>query len=217
MNPRQRPTLPRTYARSTIGGSRLNFRVRNGNGCDPAPVTTGKRNRLAEAIEGDGGRMSKCGGGTYARRHVARPSRYTRAVPDNRVPRRSARGAGLGAATTECPANGSLFVTTHACSREGFRSRRANPPGDRRRINGQAARLISIGKLHASQRVHTRPIYLVIFQEPSGILRSGRSHLVEGFTLRCFQRFSLPHIATERCRWHDNSYTRGASNPVLSY
>ena len=45
----------------------------------------------------------------------------------------------------------------------------------------------------------------------------GRSHLVEGFTLRCFQRFSLPHIATERCRWHDNSYTRGASNPVLSY
>ena len=39
---RQRPTLPRTFARSTIGGGRLNFRVRNGNGCDPAPMTTGK-------------------------------------------------------------------------------------------------------------------------------------------------------------------------------
>src|SRR5262249_6910745 len=39
---RQRPTLPRSFPRSTIGGSRLNFRVRNGNGCDPAPVTTGK-------------------------------------------------------------------------------------------------------------------------------------------------------------------------------
>ena len=38
---RQRPTLPRSYPRSTIGGSRLNFRVRNGNGCDPAPMTTG--------------------------------------------------------------------------------------------------------------------------------------------------------------------------------
>ena len=25
-----------------IGGGRLNFRVRNGNGCDPAPMTTGK-------------------------------------------------------------------------------------------------------------------------------------------------------------------------------
>src|SRR5688572_16963765 len=41
-NSRQRPTLPHTYACSTIGGGRLNFRVRNGNGCDPAPMTTGK-------------------------------------------------------------------------------------------------------------------------------------------------------------------------------
>jgi hypothetical protein len=39
---RQRPTLPHTCACSTIGGGRLNFRVRNGNGCDPAPMTTGK-------------------------------------------------------------------------------------------------------------------------------------------------------------------------------
>ena len=35
---------------------------------------------------------------------------------------------------------------------------------------GQASRLISIGKLNASQRLHTRPIDLVIFQEPLGIL-----------------------------------------------
>src|SRR5688572_23414533 len=41
-NSRQRPTLPHTCACSTIGGGRLNFRVRNGNGCDPAPMTTGK-------------------------------------------------------------------------------------------------------------------------------------------------------------------------------
>ena len=40
---RQRPTLPHSFPCSTIGGSRLNFRVRNGNGCDPTPVTTGKR------------------------------------------------------------------------------------------------------------------------------------------------------------------------------
>src|SRR5262249_26346217 len=38
---RQRPTLPYSFPYSTIGGSRLNFRVRNGNGCDPAPMTTG--------------------------------------------------------------------------------------------------------------------------------------------------------------------------------
>jgi hypothetical protein len=40
--PRQRPTLPQSRLCSTIGGSRLNFRVRNGNGCGPAPMTTGK-------------------------------------------------------------------------------------------------------------------------------------------------------------------------------
>ena len=40
----------------------------------------------------------------------------------------------------------------------------------KKRINGQASRLISIGKLHTLRHVHTRPIDLVIFQEPLGIL-----------------------------------------------
>ena len=84
-------------------------------------------------------------------------------------------------------------------------------------IYGQASRLISIGKLNVSPRLHTRPIDLVIFQEPLGALRLGRSHLVEGFTLRCLQRFSLPDVATRRYRWRDNRYTRGPSIPVLSY
>ena len=39
---RQRPTLPHSFPCSTIGGIRLNFRVRNGNGWDPDPMTTGK-------------------------------------------------------------------------------------------------------------------------------------------------------------------------------
>ncbi len=39
---RRLPTLPRSYPRSTIGSSRLNFRVRDGNGCDPADKITGK-------------------------------------------------------------------------------------------------------------------------------------------------------------------------------
>ena len=82
---------------------------------------------------------------------------------------------------------------------------------------GQAARLISTSQLNASLRFHTWPINLVVYQEPSGVLRPGTSHLVEGFTLRCLQRFSLPDVATRRCRWRDNRYTRGPSNPVLSY
>ena len=45
----------------------------------------------------------------------------------------------------------------------------------------------------------------------------GKTHLETSFPLRCFQRLSLPHLATRRCHWRDNRYTRGASTPVLSY
>ena len=46
---------------------------------------------------------------------------------------------------------------------------------------------------------------------------SGNSILQVGFTLRCLQRLSLPHFASQLCHWHDNCCTRGASIPVLSY
>src|SRR3954468_2815717 len=45
----------------------------------------------------------------------------------------------------------------------------------------------------------------------------GRSHLQASFPLRCFQRLSLPHIATRQCDWRHNRYTRDTSTPVLSY
>ena len=48
-------------------------------------------------------------------------------------------------------------------------------------------------------------------------LRCGNSILQGGFTLRCLQRLSRPHFASLLCHWHDNSCTRGASIPVLSY
>src|SRR5262250_1226146 len=43
----------------------------------------------------------------------------------------------------------------------------------------------------------------------------GRSHLQACFPLRCFQRLSLPYIATRRCDWRHNWYTSGSSTPVL--
>ena len=46
---------------------------------------------------------------------------------------------------------------------------------------------------------------------------SGNSILQGGFTLRCLQRLSRPHFASQLCRWHDNCCTRGASIRVLSY
>jgi len=46
---------------------------------------------------------------------------------------------------------------------------------------------------------------------------NGKSHLEGGFPLRCIQRLSLPKIATQRCTWRHNWYTRASSIPVLSY
>ena len=39
----------------------------------------------------------------------------------------------------------------------------------------------------------------------------GRSHLQARFPLRCFQRLSLPHVATRQCDWRHNRYTSYAS------
>src|SRR6266705_6995241 len=38
----RRPTFPHSYPCSIIGPARLNFRVRDGNGCDPRGMTTRK-------------------------------------------------------------------------------------------------------------------------------------------------------------------------------
>jgi hypothetical protein len=53
--------------------------------------------------------------------------------------------------------------------------------------------------------------------QPSDESDEGISYLEVGFPLRCFQRLSIPNVATQLCRWRDNWYTRGSSIPVLSY
>ncbi len=76
----------------------------------------------------------------------------------------------------------------------------------------QADRAISTGKLNALPHVHTRPINVVVFHGSQGI-----PGFEGGFPLRCFQRLSLPYLATRLCRWRDNRSTRDTSTPVLSY
>ena len=76
----------------------------------------------------------------------------------------------------------------------------------------RADRAISTGQLSALLRLHTRPIDVVVFHGSQG-----RPGFEVGFPLRCFQRLSVPHIATLLCRWRDNRSTRGVSIPVLSY
>jgi hypothetical protein len=82
---------------------------------------------------------------------------------------------------------------------------------------GQATRALSTARLSMSPCVHLPPINVVVSHGPSEGLRPGRIHLGGGFPLRCVQRLSRPDLATRRCRWHDNRYTRGQSVPVLSY
>jgi hypothetical protein len=71
-------------------------------------------------------------------------------------------------------------------------------------------RLVPVGARVAAL---ARPAY-----RRDGLSRlSARPGFEGGFPLRCFQRLSRPHLATRRCGWRHNRYTRGASIPVLSY
>ena len=45
----------------------------------------------------------------------------------------------------------------------------------------------------------------------------GGAHLGACFALRCGQRLSATHVATQRCFWRNNWYTSGEPLPVLSY
>ncbi|HAT68648.1 MAG TPA: hypothetical protein DCS20_03435 [Candidatus Yonathbacteria bacterium] len=60
--------------------------------------------------------------------------------------------------------------------------------------------------------LHLEPINVIISHGPQT-----NSDLGVSFPLRCFQRLSIPDIATLRCPWQDSSHTRGQFTPVLSY
>ena len=82
----------------------------------------------------------------------------------------------------------------------------------RMRWMDQAGRAISKAKLHALLHFHTPPINVVVYHGSSG-----NACLEGGFPLRCFQRLSLPYLATLLRGWRHDRSTRGMSIPVLSY
>ena len=63
-----------------------------------------------------------------------------------------------------------------------------------------------------SPSLHLQPINVVVYDDPQG-----KSNLVAGFALRCFQRLSDPDVVTLPCSWRNNRLARGQSNTVLSY
>ena len=127
---------------STIGATELNFRVRDGIGCDLCAIVTGKLEWIVK--------------------------RYR------------------------------LFIRLKILKRS------------------QASRLLSTTRLNTLLHLHLWPIKPVFFWK-SSVHKKGKSNLRMGFALICFQRLSLPNVATLRCHWYDNRYTRGLSISVLSY
>ena len=73
-------------------------------------------------------------------------------------------------------------------------------------------RAISTARLNMLPCLHLQPINVVVYDDPQG-----KSNLVVGFALRCFQRLSRPDADTRRCSWRNNRYTGGQSITVLSY
>ena len=76
----------------------------------------------------------------------------------------------------------------------------------------KSSRAISTARLNMLPCVHLQPINVVVYDDPQG-----KSNLVVGFALRCFQRLSRPDADTQPCPWQDNWYTGGRSITVLSY
>ncbi len=58
----------------------------------------------------------------------------------------------------------------------------------------QAERMISTSRLHVLPRFDLKPINVIVSDDPSG-----KIHLGSGLALRCFQRLSIPYLATRPC------------------
>ena len=75
--------------------------------------------------------------------------------------------------------------------------------------------LVSVSLMHCC--TYTPDLSTLWSTRSLTILRYGISNLEVGFTLRCLQRLSTPHIAPQLCHWRDNWCTNGTTTPVLSY
>ena len=164
---RQRPTLPHSCPCSTIGGIRLNFRVRNGNGCDPDPMTTGMLaawgSPLRSLRELRGARPRQSCQRTRDFRLQSSELRFSDSVDPGRLVRQSELCSEI--CNLVLPRQLNILQTVVSSSTS---STEAHEGGGGRHaavsacivetIYGQASRLISIGQLNASPRLHTRPI-----------------------------------------------------------
>ena len=150
---RQRPTLPYSFPYSTIGGIRLNFRVRNGNGCDPDPMTTGKLSCLGSRLRSLRGLRRASSFEPAHRGAERREGGSSQTISKSeRSPDRLALRTQLN--TLQTVVLPDSLTTQRFCVHDFL----AGASLRQKTIYGQASRLISIGKLNTSLCLHTRPI-----------------------------------------------------------
>ena len=191
---RRRPTLPGRFQPSTISVLRLNFCVRDGNRWVPQAIVTGNFGCFPHPQNRTGRSPSLlCLTSTAS----LLSSRHSHTIS-------LGFGSGLwfrlpGFRSRFLPFSYSLLPFPYSLS-----------------LQDQALDLLVSP---SSMRYRTSTDDLSTLSSSRGLTRSrdGNSLLWGGFTLRCLQRLSRPHFASLLCRWHDNSCTRGASIPVLSY
>src|SRR5699024_7366007 len=71
---------------------------------------------------------------------------------------------------------------------------------------------ITTSSLHILQFVQVWPINPIVCREPQQTPQP-----TTGFPLRCFQRLSLPYVASQPSSWLNNWHNRCTSVPVPSY
>ena len=94
---------------------------------------------------------------------------------------------------------GDSLKTTHRKHVEHFSNSRVEIRFSNKGKSDQAARPISSSQLNTSRCLHSWPIKRVVCPWSLGGLRPGKQYLGMSLALRCFQRLSLPHMATQRC------------------
>ena len=85
------------------------------------------------------------------------------------------------------------------------------------RISAEKRSAVSTGQLRRLLALHTRPIYPVVFREPSSHKGKGDLILQRVSRLDAFSVYPGRTLATQRCRERDNWHTRGSSLSILSY
>ena len=98
-------------------------------------------------------------------------------------------------ACTDCPPAGTRVTPAPERRPKGRKRHMGN---NSERQYGQASRPISTARLCASPRLHLRPIDRMFSPGASGACAPWTPHPGAGFPLRCFQRLSLPGLATLR-------------------